>query len=55
LNVKFAGVIIVSTLLVFVLGSTVRNKRHFKMKGEDHTRIENIFEGLLRRWERIHK
>ncbi|PNY03173.1 receptor-like protein kinase [Trifolium pratense] len=37
-----AGVIIGSTLLVFVLGAIVRIHLHFKMKGEDHTRIENF-------------
>ncbi|CAJ2674607.1 unnamed protein product, partial [Trifolium pratense] len=37
-----AGVIIGSTLLVFALGAIVQIHRHFKMKGEDHTRIENF-------------
>ncbi|KAK2453251.1 rust resistance kinase Lr10 [Trifolium repens] len=37
-----AGVIIGSTLLVFALGAIVRIHLHFKMKGEDHTRIENF-------------
>ncbi|MCH90783.1 receptor-like kinase, partial [Trifolium medium] len=36
------GVIIGSTLLVFALGAIVRIHLHFKMKGEDHTRIENF-------------
>ena len=42
LNVIDAGVIIGSTLLVLVLGAIVRIHRHFKMKGEDHVRIENF-------------
>ncbi|PNY03060.1 receptor-like protein kinase [Trifolium pratense] len=37
-----AGVIIGSTLLVFALGAIVQIHRHFKMKGEDHTRIESF-------------
>ncbi|RHN77775.1 putative concanavalin A-like lectin/glucanase domain-containing protein [Medicago truncatula] len=42
LNVIHACVIIGSTLLVLVLGAIVRIHRHFKMKGEDHERIENF-------------
>ncbi|KEH33225.1 receptor-like kinase [Medicago truncatula] len=37
-----AGVIIGSTLLVLVLGAIVQVHHHFKMKGEDHKRIENF-------------
>lgn len=37
-----AGVIIGLTLLVLMLGAIIRIHRHFKMKGEDHERIENF-------------
>lgn len=42
LILNVAGVIIGSTVLALVLGAIVRLYRHFKMKGEDHTRIENF-------------
>ncbi|GAU21245.1 hypothetical protein TSUD_11640 [Trifolium subterraneum] len=37
-----AGGIIGSTLLLFALGAIVQIHLHFRMKGEDHTRIENF-------------
>jgi len=42
LNIKFTCVIIGSTLLVIMLGAIIRIHRHFKLKYEDHERIENF-------------
>jgi len=42
LNVYFVGAIIGSTVLVLIFGFSFKIYRYFKMKSEDHTRIENF-------------
>lgn len=39
---KFAGIVVGSTLLAFLLGVTIRIHRYYKMKGEDDARVENF-------------